>query len=151
MIFCIVPLLMISCLSTNKYVDPQPDFETILAREIRIKAENEHVIDINDLTSFKWDIMYIFGPYTTFESLQEILKLNEYEYLKTGISGSDSIHLLVFLYEGKVVKYLDFSRDKGNFFSENNIKKNDAVFKIEVDKNSPLPYYLERVDRNSDQ
>lgn len=93
-------------------------------------------IQMDTVTNFEWDHLYVFPPYTSMESIQSVpgfqwIGLHEY---KTGIEMSDSINLLVFIKGGRVVDYIDFPRGQGDFAEvskSDGFTPKEAVFDIE--------------------
>jgi hypothetical protein len=70
-------------------------------------------VDFAALTDFSWDKLYIFTPYTSAETISRKLGFkwsgaNTIEY-------SESINLIVFVKGSKVVRYLELSREYGDF------------------------------------
>lgn len=72
-------------------------------------------VDLANLTSFKWDRLYIFQPYTTKEKMRSVLGISSAWLINTEIASSDSYTLLVFIRKGFVVMSLDFYRGDGDF------------------------------------
>ncbi|MBI5196252.1 MAG: hypothetical protein HZA10_08010 [Nitrospirae bacterium] len=73
------------------------------------------IINLSELTSFKWDRLYIFDPYESRDTIQNLigqrfLKTNE---LSMGVSEGDT--LLVFMKDNKVAHYFMHPRGKGDF------------------------------------
>ena len=73
------------------------------------------VLTISSVTEFQWDKLFIFGPYTPEKKIHEQLGYNWAEAEKTHIDSSDTFHLLVFVNNGKVVRYFKLPRTIGDF------------------------------------
>lgn len=74
-------------------------------------------IDFKVFVPNEWDRAVIFPPYTPKEKLKEVLGQN-FKY-PTTIETDDSINLVVFLKEEKVVNYCEISRQQVDFESSN--------------------------------
>ena len=66
------------------------------------KNRAESIIDLSKITTFSWDTLYIFPPYTPSDTLDRTL--GEKWLGPTNIEDSDGIVLLVFTDNGKVVQ-----------------------------------------------
>src|SRR5690348_5682657 len=72
------------------------------------------VITVSALTDFQWDNLFVFGPYTTVEKIQSQLGYRWADAEKTHINLSDTFSLLVFVKDGKVVRYFKLPRTIGD-------------------------------------
>ena len=79
------------------------------------RAGDIDLVDFSLLTSFSWDKLYIFSPYSPPESIDTALGKYWIGSRFTEIKSSDRISLLVFTKNGKVVRYLEFPRSRGDF------------------------------------
>ena len=75
------------------------------------KKGDVEAISISAITSFEWEKLYLFGPYTTKEHIIEVTGLVDSANLKTKIEFDDTIVLFVFVNENKIVQFMDFHRD----------------------------------------
>lgn len=73
------------------------------------------VVSFERVTSFEWDSVFIFRPYTTVANIKQQIGYDWGAAKDTGIDMSDSFHLVVFVENGKVVKHLQFNRSLGDF------------------------------------
>lgn len=97
--------------------------QTNLARAISQNQAGEiPVVDFSSITTFSWDRLYIFGPYTSSEKIDSILGSFWIGSRFTSIKSSDRITLLVFTKNGRVVQYLEFPRGQGDFSPADNGK-----------------------------
>jgi len=88
-------------------------------------------VDISSLTSFSWDRMYVFAPYTLPVRIDTVLGKNWLGSRFTSIKSSDRITLLVFTKNARVVQYLEYPRNEGDFSStanETGYSINEAQF-----------------------
>lgn len=72
-------------------------------------------VDLSLLTSFSWDKLYIFRPYSPPEYIDTVLGKYWIGSRFTEIEWSDRISLLVFTKNGQVVQYVEFPRNQGDF------------------------------------
>lgn len=82
--------------------------------------------DMKDITTFQWDQMKVFGPYTTRSEMEEVVgrkwtTRSYFGYLldRTALGdhplSDDSYHKLVFTHKGKVVLDVTLNRWKADF------------------------------------
>lgn len=90
---------------------------------------NSKIIDLNYLNDFEWENLLILEPYSVIESVEKELNLDLENIRENRIEYDDSIHLLVFLKNGKSIKVSEVSRKIGDFSNLNYlIKKGNAKF-----------------------
>ena len=88
-----------------------PDAQTL---STRIKASKSgDNLHLKDNTSFPWELVYIFQPYTPVDVIYDIIgfKAN----IPETIESSDNINLLVFVSGKKIVGILEYPRSQGDF------------------------------------
>jgi len=73
------------------------------------------VIDLGALVEFSWDELYIFPPYTNRSQIEAALGLRWGWPRPLRIESSDSICLLVFLADGRVVRYVELHRSGADY------------------------------------
>lgn len=73
------------------------------------------VLDLGSVTSFDWERVCIFPPYTNEQKINERLGFIWERAASTGIESDDSICLFVFMKDGQVVLHSMFSRSDGDF------------------------------------
>lgn len=73
------------------------------------------VVDFSTITTFVWDRLFVFGPYTSPEQIDSSLGSFWLGSRFTSIKSSDRVTLLVFTKNGHVVQYLEFPRGWGDF------------------------------------
>lgn len=111
------------------------DFKIKLETSIKLKMETEadSIISIYNITTFEWEEMYIFTPYTGIDSINSRLGFTWYGAKKTHIYQDDGINLLVFVKDERVVSYSRFPRDLGDFIkveSSGPFTKDQSIFVI---------------------
>lgn len=72
-------------------------------------------VDLSVIMTFTWDKLFIFGPYTSPKKIDTILGRFWLGSRFTDIEGSDQIALLMFTKNGRVIQYLKFPRNQGDF------------------------------------
>jgi hypothetical protein len=94
------------------------------------KAGERAVIDMSKITTFSWDKLYIFPPYTPYEKINSILGTEWFGSRR--IEGDENIVLFVFTKEGKVVQYLEYLRISSDFSNTGKMEYSfdDALFTI---------------------
>lgn len=110
---------------------PDRDLERKIALEFH-KGPGT-VIRLASLTSFQWDIVHVFPPYSSKEIIDKQLGISWPEASRTGIFDSDAISLLVFMRNGSVVRYARPLRSDGDFADIDNphgLEPAKAVFVV---------------------
>lgn len=99
------------------------DLQSNLARAIfQNQAGEIQVVDLSSITTFPWDKLYVFGPYTSSQRIDSILGNFWIGSRFTSIKSNDRITLLVFTRNGRVVQHLEFPRGQGDFSPADNGK-----------------------------
>jgi hypothetical protein len=92
-------------------------------------------IDLSIISTFSWDRLYIFGPYTSLEVINKSLNGIWLRYWNTSIEYNEGIVLLVFTNKGKVVQYLEYPRgpqcDFAGAHNLNGFNRDDAHFIVD--------------------
>ncbi len=78
-------------------------------------AKDGAEIDIAQATGFAWDRLHVFAPYTPASVIEGELGFAWPGAAKSGISGTDSICLLVFVANKQVVEQVKLARRFGDF------------------------------------
>jgi hypothetical protein len=79
------------------------------------KKETNLIVTMSSITDFQWDTLFVFGPYTPVDAIHAKLGYKWPEAEKTHIDSSDTFNLLVFVKNGKVVRYFNFPRGISDF------------------------------------
>ena len=92
------------------------------------------VIEVSAATTFSWQRLYIFGPYTSPLEIDDTVGRSWRKKCYTYIRNSDVINLLVFTDGKTVVQCLDYPMIEGWFpeFREG-ISSQEALFTVEKD------------------
>ena len=94
-------------------------------------------IDISTITSFEWDELYLFPPYSSYERIEQVLGFQWKGSKESHIQSLDGIVLFVFVDEEQVIQYMDYPRglvDFVNVVRDSGYTPSDAVFILEGDK-----------------
>ena len=112
--------------------DPfRADLSRMIARYNKGEVE---VVDISAVTTFSWQWLCIFGPYTSPLEIDDTVGRSWRKKCYTYIRNSDVINLLVFTDGKTVVQCLDYPMIEGWFpeFREG-ISSQEALFTVEKD------------------
>ncbi|WP_159265269.1 hypothetical protein [Tenacibaculum maritimum] len=127
---------MLSCQNSN-HKDIEYAFQNI-EEKIKTPINNEESEEINmsKLTPFIWSRLYIFKPYTPIDRINDKLGFIWEGAEKTHISQDDNFSLLVFTEKKKVIHYIKWPREKGDFMKIKKIKYSydSAIFILKMDK-----------------
>mgnify|MGYP001609167012 CR=1 FL=1 len=83
--------------------------------------------------AFAWDRMYVFGCYSSRESVEKSLGFAWPDFSKTTIESSDSVVLVVFVHNGKVVGWYEQPRtiELGGLANDKGYSRSAARFQID--------------------
>ena len=80
-----------------------------------ISGNNVTIDDLSAFTTFEWDTLYSFAPYTPKEVVYQVVG---YQWDKINSTVSEGMNQIVYLKEGKVVCYIDGYPDEYKVFFE---------------------------------
>jgi hypothetical protein len=127
----VLSVIFIGCLNnTESYSDSK------LISDIDRTIANNKVLNLQTITPFAWDKLYIFTPYTSEAEIKKCLGFNSEEVGDRGVQ-SDSINLMVFVKDGKAIEHLEYPRSKGDFVEIKNCQNftpETALFTVKTDK-----------------
>jgi len=125
LIFPVVVLLICGFIIVDTYLresvpiaeNPTPDpLEAELSAMIsRYENGETSFIDLSAITSFSWDRLYVFGPYTPLSSLESTVGRSWRNICFTQIDVLEGYDLLVFTKNKRVVRCLEYLADKYEF------------------------------------
>ncbi|MDD5697305.1 MAG: hypothetical protein PHH77_01695 [Victivallaceae bacterium] len=99
--------------------------------EVNLQKHNRELVNLGEAYPERWDKFYVFEPYTPKEKIERTLGCDFSG--NSRISRSESISLLIFVKDGKVVSWTDYPRHRGDFSklyrSEGYLRKK-AIFKV---------------------
>lgn len=109
-------LMIISTLSCQNETKENVDFRNTLQIDIQeTLGRGDSVIDLESITDFNWDRLFIFKPYTPIADIDSTLGFKWEEAHSTRIEQSEGVNLLVFVDRGKVISYSRIPRNFGDF------------------------------------
>jgi hypothetical protein len=112
------------------------NFEGRLVSEIA-KIQDEggtHLLEMQSVTNFIWDKMYIFVPFTGPDYIEETLGFKWKRAKSIAYRSRDHLNLLVFVRNGQVVEYLEFYGAKGDFSTAirpEGFTPDEAIFSVD--------------------
>lgn len=118
-ILAVIITIFFSCSQIERYDFTKVDntleskFEVLMNRFTEDSLSSS--ISLDNLTSYKWDKVFIIFPYTPIEKLEKITEINFASIKGTQIVSDEVTNLLVFVKNNEVVKYCDLPRSIGNF------------------------------------
>ena len=118
--------------------DPQLEAEVVDSLRTAIRAKEDVTqFDLAEVTSFEWDVVHVFRPYTSEEIVNEVLGSR---IDSRNINMLDSINLLVFTKNGGVVLTVAVSRGVCDFQHPDERNRNfrvtstSARFRLAIDE-----------------
>ena len=143
----LIIIILISCTPFEDTYSAEI-FKDKLEAQTKRKINNRDtiIIDIKELTDFDWDFFFVVTPYSNLSKVGKITKINVDILKRTNIRYRDSMNLLVFVRNGKIIKYVEFLRLSGDFSYLENYElfsPKEAVFIVEeIDKYKSGNKYL---------
>ena len=135
LIISIISLALVTIHSKTKS-DIEIKEDKSLITKIQSKVSNSNYLDLNTVTDFKWDKVYIVTPYSILKTIFEENKIKPANIDKS-IETLDNINLVVFTLNKTIVAYVNLPRNIGDFYFQRYMEfdKSVAVFNIAKDKN----------------
>ena len=120
-------VLLIGCSNSNA----QHNKELEESIDSIVQDETKSEIKIETLTTFEWDKVFLFSPYSTQSDIEKQLGTDFKN--SSNIETRDDIYLLVFLNDDKVVEYAEIQRHGSDFSigKKNFLTPSDDVIRIE--------------------
>ncbi|ACL70119.1 hypothetical protein [Halothermothrix orenii] len=141
--FYIIILIVLISSMVLYYINYVNNYEVTEAKELNdkmikiitedINNKDKIVLDLNKMTKFNWNKLYIVGPYTDPKIFCSKKGVKWSNSIITTIKYDDGVYLLLFVQDKKVIKYLDFSRRYGSF-PEGEYDKGNSLFEITKNK-----------------
>ncbi|OYD08982.1 hypothetical protein [Paludifilum halophilum] len=132
----ILCLLLSACGSLT-----QPSLKEDLVQSVKRlqSGEGSGLMRMNYVTTFDWDRMYVFQPYTSAKEIRKKLGFDWAKAEETGIENSDTHQLVVFVQGDDVVRYVKVPRKAGTFSVKKGLTPGNAVFQsVEEDGQSVI-------------
>jgi hypothetical protein len=86
-----------------------------LADAVHASARTGEAFQLSAATDFDWDRVYVFGPYSTPDSINEEIGFEWDDADDSAIEGADWMKLIVFVEDGQVVRAFDHDNGDGEF------------------------------------
>lgn len=90
-------------------------YDALVTEFEHAKNDNIPCVDLSATMEFEWEAMYIFGPYTTEETINNMLGHKWQFTSQTSIAENDSITLILFAKAKKVVASMEVPRGVADF------------------------------------
>ncbi len=123
--------LLLSLLLPGACSSQEPD---PLPRQLRLAVDaGAETFDFAAHTTVPWDRMYVFGPYTSRDRVEQVLGFAWRGYQQTSIEGFDGVCLVVFVRDGSVVHWYEQPRhiELGLLANDTGYTPAEARFRIE--------------------
>ncbi|MEX2603771.1 MAG: hypothetical protein WD361_06195 [Gracilimonas sp.] len=109
-------LLLVNC--DNNTAGEAIDFQNRLAEVVKTSdSSGNKSISFKELTNFEWDSVHIFEPYTPSDSIFKQLVFRWGKVEELSIRTDEVNNLLVFTRQNKLVEYVGYPRNKGDFIN----------------------------------
>ncbi|MEX2603784.1 MAG: hypothetical protein WD361_06260 [Gracilimonas sp.] len=110
-------LLLVNC-DNNNTAGEAIDFQNRLVEVVNTNDySGNQSIAFGELTTFKWDSVHIFGPYTPSDIIFKRLGFRWDKVEDLSIQSDEINNLLVFTRQNKLVEYVEYPRYKGDFIN----------------------------------
>jgi hypothetical protein len=118
-----------------------------LADAVRESARTSKAFRLSATTDFDWDRVYVFPQYSTPEAIESELGFEWGEAGDSEVRSTDSVHLIVFVEDGEVVRAFDQDTGDGYFICvgrpvvKGGLSQREAVLKaIQTPEGGSLRY-----------
>jgi carotenoid cleavage dioxygenase-like enzyme len=121
---------------------------SILSSKINDIVITKGELRLSDVTTFEWDSVFIFPPYTPYNDVKNKIQCDWSELENTRIDSDDEFCLLLFKNKGILNRYLLHPRGKGDFsrIEQKVFGEKSAVFKVTEKKQSSSNWYYLDID-----
>jgi hypothetical protein len=95
---------------------------------------------MSELTDFTWDRLYIFTPYSSWNSVETDLGFSWPQGRALHLEEREDICLLAFVAEKQVVRYVGQNRARGDFgslYRKEGYTREEAIFRIDRAQGKP--------------
>ncbi len=127
-VFIFIAVCYYNSLQINEDMELGNRIQSAVAQSLQ-QSEAEAVA-LKELTTFQWDTLYVIKPYNDVKVFCKEYNIG-YKMIQYGYN-EDSV-LLVFVSDNKIVAYVDYKREDGDF-AQRNIKEKysaeNAVFRF---------------------
>jgi len=128
-IFIAVKFRDLTQIKVKKYPTADPSEVALSEAVSRYKNGEISVVDLSALTTFSWDRLYVFGPYTELSKIDDVLGKSWRRSCFTTIDSYEGFALLAFTNnEGQVVNCIEYPRDTADFAS---LENHESGFSIQ--------------------
>jgi hypothetical protein len=110
------------------------------------KIESGMKFNLESLQAVEWDNLYIFGPYTPTNDIEQKLGANNVTVKEIDIEARDDINLLVFMLQSEVIVVVSYPRQNVDFSpvaSGTPILKEESFFNIVESADEKEWFYVE--------
>lgn len=111
--------------------------------DITIKSHKDNTVklEFEKITDFKWDKLYIITPYMPPKDFCKGNGINGVASIDTSIEINDTINLLMFVLDNKIVSYVNFPRNQADFSTiakanKQGFSQKNAIFGFKEDSYS---------------
>jgi hypothetical protein len=107
-----------------------------LADAVHGSARTGEAFQLSAATDFDWDRVYVFGPYSSPESINEELGFDWDDAGDSAIEDADWVNLIVFVEDGEVVRAFDHDNGDGEFaclaspYLEGGLTRREALVRV---------------------
>ena len=101
-----IAVCILGCSNANQ------DIDRAITRQF---DSNSSVIDLGKVEPSAWDRVCFISPYASNESTERTLGFKWDSENLSSVGGDDTIYLIVFIKDNKVIAFTDHSRGKGDF------------------------------------
>src|SRR5436305_1523664 len=98
------------CVTAYNWWSGMPSMEVSRALAGEIRRGPGTIVDFAQIAPFPWDRVFVFGPYTPKERIDESLGFRWHGLSKSGVDTSDGIQLVVFVWNQSVCCWFDYTR-----------------------------------------
>lgn len=129
-------IVMLFALSCSKETQEDFVFDEKFKEVVTLALNsNDSIIHLRGVSSFEWDEVFIFKPYTSTTEIDKTLGFKWEGSESTKINNRDGYNLFVFVAMGEVVKFSNVSRTNGDFtrLTKSGPFSKESTFKVKLE------------------
>lgn len=141
--FCVMIIMLLICIGVicTQFQHEKMMQDNNLKSKLETLAESkkgndEKVrIEFKKIVTFDWDKLHIITPYANPKEYAKRQNIKGINLIDTNIDINDSINLLIFVLDKKIVSYINYPRSKGDFCNVGKYKRDgftpdEAIFEV---------------------
>lgn len=142
-ILCVIVTILLICIGviSTQFQHEKMMQDNNLKSKLETLAESKKsnyekvTIDFKEIATFDWDKLHVITPYVSPKEYAKRQNIKGMNLIDTDIDINDSINLLIFVLDKKIVSYINYPRNKGDFcdvgkYTRDGFTPDEAIFEV---------------------